>query len=106
MLTRKIALATVIALTATSAFASGDRKSARSPDGSDCTVSYALFENAVPHVDLEACPASMGLGDEDVFCRASVANDMVTVYAFDSKGFQCLEGLKSYDSREFKITLP
>lgn len=35
MLTRKIALAAAMALAASSALASGDRKSARSPDGSD-----------------------------------------------------------------------
>ena len=99
-------LAATILLAAGPAAASGNNKGAASSSGEDCTVSYALFEGAVPHIDLESCPASMGIEETDVICRASVANDMLTVYAFEDHGFMCLKALRSYESSEFKVTIP
>lgn len=68
-----------------------------------CPMTYAQFEAAIPHVDVEACPAS-DLGGEP-FCRASAGGDFVHVFFFDSKGEQCLLKLKSYDEDSFKLTI-
>jgi len=101
---RTLISAALIALAVSPAVASGNNKAAASGSGSDCAVDYTLFETAIPHVDLEACPASMGFGTDDhVFCRASAGGDMLTVYAFDEGGFQCLRALRSYEPADYKI---
>jgi hypothetical protein len=41
-----------------------------------CPMTYAEFEFAVPHLDLEACPAD--LAREGAFCRAPVGHDAIS----------------------------
>jgi hypothetical protein len=69
----------------------------------DCTLGYPAFEFAVPHVDLETCPAAMAA--EDVFCGASIASDALHVFAFAEDGEQCLVALQSFDEDAFTIDL-
>ena len=68
-----------------------------------CPMTYPVFEEAVPHLDLDKCPAD--LAREGVFCRASVANDAVHVFAFELDGDQCLVKVKSYKAPDFRLTL-
>jgi hypothetical protein len=67
-----------------------------------CAMSYAAFEFAVPHVDLEACPPAMAA--EGVFCRASMAGDALHVFAFEQDGEQCIAEIRSFDEDAFAIS--
>ena len=57
-------------------------------------LTYAVFEEAIAHVDLAACPAEF---DPDaVFCRMTLAADRAHVFVFDHDGEQNLLAVKSY----------
>ena len=47
-------------------------------------LSYDVFEVAVPHVDLDACPETMAT--DGVFCRATLNMDEIHVFAFREDG--------------------
>jgi hypothetical protein len=66
-----------------------------------CPMAYVNFQAAIPHVDVENCPAE--LAGKDRFCRASITGDQVHVYAFDFDGDKCLLAMKSYEEGAFKI---
>jgi hypothetical protein len=66
-----------------------------------CPMTYGNFQVAIPHVDVENCPAE--LAGKERFCRASIASDQVHVYAFDGEGDKCLLAMKSYEEGQFKI---
>ncbi len=66
-----------------------------------CPMTYVNFQAAIPHIDLEPCPAE--LAGKDRFCRASITGDQVHVYAFDFDGDKCLLAMKSYEEGTFKI---
>jgi hypothetical protein len=68
-----------------------------------CPMTYEAFEFAIPHINLEKCPAD--LHREGVFCRATVGNDGVHVFAFAPEGDHCLIRLKSYKEDEFELTV-
>jgi len=105
MIRHLLIASSLIAMTALPAAASSTNKSSATT-GADCTMNYALFEQAIPHVDLASCPASLGFSaDDHVFCRASAGADLLTVYAFEEGGFQCLKALRSYEPPEFEITV-
>ena len=55
---------------------------------------YEAFEFAVPHVDLETCPD--GVTDVAAFCRATIANDEIHVFAFSDEGENHLVALRSF----------
>ncbi len=57
-------------------------------------LSYAQFEAAVPHLDLENCPPS--LAQEGTFCRATLRHDEIHVFSFREDGEQSMTGFKSY----------
>ena len=65
-----------------------------------CPLTYETFEFAVPHSDLEKCPAGMGV--EKAFCRVSVVAEVATVFAFDEQT-NCILTTKSFDEDAFKI---
>ena len=67
-----------------------------------CALSYETFETAVPHTDLEECPASMQV--EDAFCRASVVAEVATIFAFSYED-SCIIASKSYFDDEFTFTV-
>ena len=58
-------------------------------------LTYGTFEEAVSHIDLADCPES--LAAEDVFCRATLASDMIHVFVFSLEGDSPLVGFASYD---------
>jgi hypothetical protein len=70
----------------------------------ECALPYAAFEFAVPHLDLEACPAAAE-APEGAFCRASFANDALHVFVFAGEGDQCLLRLVSLDEDAFRIVV-
>lgn len=55
---------------------------------------YAVFETAVEHADLPACPAAFD--PEAVFCRMTLAGDMAHVFVFALDGDQRLLAVRSY----------
>ncbi len=66
-----------------------------------CPLPYKVFEFAVPHLDLAACPAD--LPQQKAFCRASTGNDAVHVFVFAEDGDQCLLSVKSYTEFDFSV---
>lgn len=58
------------------------------------TMTYELFETAIAHVDVEACPAEFD--PEAVFCCMTLANDAAHVFVFAIAGDQPLLAVKSY----------
>ncbi len=59
-------------------------------------LTYEMFEAAVPHIDLETCPAD--LAKQDTFCRASILHEEIHVFAFSLDGDSPLVGFKSYEA--------
>jgi hypothetical protein len=57
-------------------------------------MSYEIFEAAVSHIDLEACPAT--LPQIDSFCRATVLHEELHVFAFSTEGNNLMIGFTSY----------
>jgi hypothetical protein len=47
-------------------------------------LTYALFEETVPHVDLAACPAEFDA--DDVFCRGVLTHADMHVFVFAYEG--------------------
>ncbi|MDR9485381.1 MAG: hypothetical protein RI566_09420 [Sediminimonas sp.] len=43
-------------------------------------LTYEVFEEAIPHIDLETCPSE--IAGDDRFCRAVVHHDAINVFAF------------------------
>ena len=70
---------------------------------SACPLTYAVFEFAVPHLDLQGCPAD--LARDGAFCRASAANDAVHVFVFAQGGEQCLLAVKSYSEGRYELSV-
>ena len=59
-------------------------------------LTYEMFEQGVPHVDLSLCPEPLqGPGR---FCRATLTNGMINVFAFDEEGSQPLVAFQSWDA--------
>lgn len=56
--------------------------------------SYEDFEAAVAHVDLAQCPEK--LAGEGRFCRVTVVNDKINVFAFTEAGDQPLVAFASW----------
>lgn len=68
-----------------------------------CPMTYETFEFAIPHLDLEKCPAD--LAREKAFCRATTGNDAVHVFIFAEDGDQCLLGVKSYRGEAYQLNV-
>jgi hypothetical protein len=68
-----------------------------------CPMTYEAFEFAIPHLDLEKCPADSAR--DKAFCRATTGNDAVHVFIFAEDGEQCLLGVKSYRGDEYRLTV-
>ena len=81
----------------------GGAASGESIGQTPCPMTYAQFEFAIPHLDVESCPAALsGAGR---FCRASTSDDQVHVFAFEEAGAQCLIAMVSLDEEGFTLTL-
>ncbi|PTX53207.1 hypothetical protein IQ03_00117 [Gemmobacter caeni] len=57
-------------------------------------MTYEAFEQAVPHIDLPACPVD--LDGPGRFCRLTTHNDALNVFVFSEDGDQPLVALKSW----------
>lgn len=68
-----------------------------------CPLAYPAFEFAVPHLDLDECPARMAR--ENTFCRASVANDALHVFQFAAEDGQCLVTVESFYEEDFNLSV-
>ncbi len=56
---------------------------------------YALFETTVEHADLATCPP--GIDTSRMFCRLTLASDLIHVFIFALDGDQTLTAIQSYD---------
>ncbi len=59
-------------------------------------LTYDVFEISVPHIDLETCPES--LNTHQAFCRATMANDALHVFAFDENGDNPLVAFATFET--------
>lgn len=59
-------------------------------------MTYEMFELAVPHVDLAACPAP--LAAEGRFCRLTTNNEALNVFAFSEEGDQPMVAFQSWSA--------
>jgi hypothetical protein len=57
-------------------------------------LTYAEFEQSVPHVDMPLCPVE--LATEDRFCRMTLANDAINVFVFTTEGDSPLVAFRSW----------
>jgi len=66
-----------------------------------CFLSYAGFEEKVPHLDLDLCPGGQAK-PEEAFCRIALAGAEVTIYEFRQvDGEPCLVRADRYVFNEF-----
>ena len=66
-----------------------------------CFISYAGFEEKVPHLDLEACPGGAAT-PEGTFCRIALSGADVLVYQFrHGEPEPCLAKLDRYAFNDF-----
>lgn len=68
-----------------------------------CALSYEVFEASVPHTDMEECPASMGVGEDD-FCRVAVVAEVATVFVFSYES-NCLTKTQSFEEDAFTFII-
>ena len=66
-------------------------------------LTYAEFEESVPHFDLADCPAVMAA--PQVFCRVSFNGDAVHVFVFSEDGNQPMVGFRSFDEEGYSLDL-
>jgi hypothetical protein len=66
-------------------------------------LTYKVFEESVPHIDLDTCPKS--LANDKRFCRLTMSNDALHVFVFSTEGEQPLVAFKSYTQSQFDIRL-
>jgi hypothetical protein len=66
-----------------------------------CPLPYKVFETAVPHLDVETCPASVD--GKGAFCRVTLGHDAIHVFAFAENGDQCLRSVTSFESGKFSL---
>ena len=57
---------------------------------------YEMFEAGVTHVDLAVCPTALAAPGR--FCRATVVNEKINVFAFAEDGEKPLVAFQSWDA--------
>jgi hypothetical protein len=57
-------------------------------------LTYEAFEASVPHINLADCPAA--LAAEGRFCRLTLAQDQLSIFAFSEEGDQPMVAVKSW----------
>ncbi len=90
-------------LVATAAICAAMLPAASLSHAAGCPMTYAQFEAAIAHVDVEECPKH-DLGKK-AFCRASAGGDFVHVFFFEEAGDQCLLKLQSYGEDAFELKI-
>lgn len=68
-----------------------------------CPLPYAAFEAAVPHIDLETCPASVT--QQKVMCRLTINQAQLHLFVFAEDGDQCLISVKTLEPDDYTLTL-
>lgn len=58
-------------------------------------MNYEVFENTVPHADLETCPEEYA--DQAVFCRLTMAHDQLNIIVFSEDGDQPMIAVQQVD---------
>ena len=95
---KALSITLALVLAAGSAFASGPGETHIGGEGVNYlaggAMTYSVFEQAVPHVDIANCPAEFD--PETVFCRMTLVNDGAHVFVFGLDGDQTLLAVKSY----------
>jgi len=67
---------------------------------------YNDFEVAVPHLDLEACPAEMAeAAAQPVFCRVTPGHDSLHVFAFAEAGDRPFVAMRTYFQEDFTLSI-
>ncbi|MDC0737298.1 hypothetical protein N6L24_03335 [Cognatishimia sp. SS12] len=66
-------------------------------------LTYEIFENAVPHLDLENCPAQ--LAGADTFCRATLHHEELHVFAFSYEGENPMTGFQTFPAEGLETLL-
>lgn len=69
-----------------------------------CALSYEVFEESVPHTDMQTCPASLGISDDAMFCRVSVLAEVATVFVFQYDD-GCLVEARNFFEDEFDLDI-
>lgn len=64
----------------------------------DGVLTYEMFEASVPHADLSTCPTS--LAGDDRFCRLTLSDGYLTVWAFRNEGRQELLAMLTHDTED------
>lgn len=59
-------------------------------------LTYEIFEQGVPHIDLAVCPTE--LAGPGLFCRATVVNDQINVFVFSEEGDQPLVAFRAWSA--------
>ena len=66
-----------------------------------CFISYAGFEEKVPHLDLDLCPGHQVTAGEG-FCRIALDGSAVRIYLFRHvEGEPCLAAVDRYEFNDF-----
>ena len=66
-----------------------------------CFLSYAGFEEKIPHLDLDACPGGAAK-PEEAFCRIALAGADVLIYEFrHTPAEPCLARVDRYAFNDF-----
>ena len=68
-----------------------------------CPLTYAQFEAAVPHLDLDRCPAA--LAGPGRFRRATVSQAALHVFVFTTGGAECLQQTRAVPKARFALAL-
>lgn len=68
-----------------------------------CPLPYATFEAAVPHIDLESCPASVP--QHDAICRLAINQGQLHLFVFAMNGDQCLLSVRSLTAEDYRLSV-
>lgn len=72
-------------------------------DDTSLPLTYAEFEAAIPHLDLETCPAQ--LAQDNTFCRVTLNNEEIHVFAFSLDADSPMTGFASFPADDLHSVL-
>ncbi len=72
---------------------------AAAEDPQPLPLTYEMFEAGVTHIDMAVCPESLAAPDR--FCRLTVLNDQINVFAFTTEADSPLVGFQSWPADLF-----
>lgn len=68
-----------------------------------CPLPYAAFEAAVPHTDLERCPASVQ--QHNGLCRVVINQGQLHLFVFAEDGDQCLMSVRTLTQEDYRLSV-